>query len=142
MHPVGPIAIVAAVSRVGAAMRETDNPELIWFGDAVALWQAGAPWEACLGLAGGWRDALRHRDQQTALAVILGSLKPRSARGGSEEIATLLRRYEASGWRSDQARGRRPAGCFGACYDYLTADGPTSAERIRRVLPGLPKAVL
>jgi hypothetical protein len=45
----------------------------------------------------------------------------------------VLRHYEAAGWRSDRAVGRRPNGLTGLAFDYLSEGGPVSAERLRRL---------
>lgn len=102
-------------------------------------WLAGAPFEAALGLAPGWRDVVRQGAQLRALGELVRDLSPRSTRATAQTLAARLRAYEAAGWRSDRSTGRRPPGGGGLLYDFLRAGGPTSAERLRKMLFGLPK---
>jgi hypothetical protein len=101
-------------------------------GEGLRLFRAGAPFETALGLAPGWRTAAAaQRQAQTLSRLVAG--RTGSRRAIAEEIATEIRSYTAAAWRVDREAGRRPAGRVGDLFDFLTANGPTSADRIRRL---------
>jgi hypothetical protein len=131
---------VATIHRCLAQIDASENGDLAWLAESLRLWLAGAAWEDALGLRPGWRDHLRQRQQQAALAAIVASLPPMSCRALGDEIEARLRRYEASTFPSDRAAGRRPSGQNGLAYDYLEAGGATSAETLRKDVAAMRKA--
>jgi hypothetical protein len=129
----GAIGIVDRLQRVLEHLAAADDPDCTWFADIARLWLAGAPWDGALGLADGWRRVLQQRDQERALRALAAAVSGSTARERARQIATLLNRYETSGWRVDRITGHRPDGVEGHARDYLAADGATSFERLRKL---------
>jgi hypothetical protein len=129
---------IERVHRVLALLDACEGTDAAWFAEAVRIWLAGAPFESAQGLEGSWRDYLNQRRQQAALRSILAAQPPMpSASAAARRVEALLKCYETTGWRSDHPAGRRPIGVNGAAFDYLQAGGPTSFERLRKIIPAL-----
>jgi hypothetical protein len=122
-----------------AALDDADDARLMWLAQVIRLWLAGAPWDDAAGLAGGWRDTVRARHLDAALTAILATLTATSCRRAADELAGRLQAYETSAWTVDRRAGRRPPGGRGVLYDLLAAGAPTSAERLRKLMAGLPQ---
>ena len=142
---MGAVDIVDRLGRVLAVLDAIDDADIAWHAEAIRLWLSGAGWEASAGLTPGWRDVIAARRREIAFAALLATLTPLpSCRAKSDELSTRLHRYEATSWPRDRAAGRRPSGAEGLAFDYLQTNGPTSAERIRKMLPvrnGSPRRV-
>jgi hypothetical protein len=128
---------IATIHRCLAELDASENSAMACLSEALRLWLAGAAWEQALGLARGWREHIRRRQQQAALAAIVASLPAMSCRSLGGEISARLCRYEATSYPADRATGRRPSGLSGLLYDYLQSGGATSAESLRRAVSAL-----
>jgi hypothetical protein len=135
---------VAGASRVAAMLRATGDADAERYARALDDWLAGAPWDAAVGVAGGWRAEIRADARAAALNALAVAHAPLCGRPLAEAITTAVRRYEASSWPWDRKLGRRPPGLSGAAYDFLLASPSLSADRVRKLLGnrnGLPVAV-
>lgn len=133
---MGAVLITDRLHRVLGQLDAADDNSA-WLIETVRLWQSGAPWEASLGLADGWRKVIQQRAQAEALAGLLAGLpspQPASVRAQARQIAAALKRYETTTWLTDRNTGRRPDGAQGFARDYLLADGATSEPMLRRAL--------
>ncbi len=125
------------VSRVVTLLNSSDDADATWFGEALALWLAGADLAAALGLADGWRLVVAQRRQEAALTALVAATGLPSCRAAAREIEQRLARYQATAWRADSAAGRRPGGTTGLLYDHLAAGGAASFGSLRRKLSEL-----
>lgn len=131
---MGAIQIVDRLHRLLGQLDVTDaDADTAWILEVVRLWRTGTPWDEALGLGGAWRAVLQQRDQQRALAALQAALPAKTARGRARRLKAMLGRYENTGWRKDQWVGR-PEGLDGYAWDYLGAAGPTSFERLRKLV--------
>lgn len=103
--------------------------------EAMRLNLAGAPWEAALGVRTGWLAVVKQRQRDKALVQLLAAVGPMRWAPAGEKISAIFLAYETTAWQADRLAGRRPPGVKGAAYDYLCGEGPTSAERLRKILP-------
>jgi hypothetical protein len=131
----GAVAIAERVGRALAQLDATEDDDVAWFAAAVRTWLDGAPWDAALGLASGWREVTSHQRRQRALEGLLATLPGLRCAAAAREIAGALRTYETGEWAADRRAGHRPDGRRGLAFDYLAAGGPTSEERLRKILP-------
>jgi hypothetical protein len=137
----GAVAIADRLSRVLTRLDGIEDVDVAWLASAVRTWLSGEAWDTSLELAPGWREVLLHRQRQRAMQALLASLPPMPCRAAAREIAGLLRSYETTAWPTDRASLRRPDGARGVAFDYLSAGGATSPERLRKLIePGSPKA--
>lgn len=87
---------------------------------AVDRAMAGIPLEEALGLAGGWRQALRK-----AVRVSAGGARRRQ--GPAAQLARVhyaeLQAYFTTRFAEDLRSGRKPSGEMGILYDLLIAEG-------------------
>jgi hypothetical protein len=130
--------IVDRITRVLPVMVATGDVDAAWLVEVLRLWLASAAFDQAAGLASGWRAHVRHRRQVECLRRLLGGLPPMTARTAAGRLHHELLRYATTRWPADEASGRRPPDFRGDLYDYLTAGGPTSAERLRKLLAGSP----
>lgn len=95
---------------------------------------AGEPLEEALGHYGAWRHAYRARRRNAALAALADCFPGMQGRRLAAAIGSAVRRYAATGWERDRARGRRPDGISGLCYDLLAVGEVPSYDHLRRIL--------
>jgi hypothetical protein len=99
-------------------------------------------WRPPRGCGRAWRAFPRQAAQQQALGALLQALPATPfAAQAARQVSEVLHLYEAGGWRAARVAGRRPGGVTGLCFDYLSAGGPCSAERIRKLIPLVTTAV-
>ena len=128
------LAVIDRVHRAAQELRTSENADLNWIAETLHLWMTGASFDDAVGVAPGWREAMQQRAQTEALRAMMRDLPPGSVRSAANEIADRLLTYEATAWRVDRVVGRRPSDPAGHLFDFLRADGPRSAERIRKLL--------
>lgn len=125
--------------RAAAAARRPVPPE-----DAAILVRAidaaindGKTIESGLGLAPGWRTALRRSERDEGLRRLVAVAGSNRQRARSLQIE--IRRYAASGYIADRRAARRPTGRHGELFDFLAANGGDipSDETIRKIINGL-----
>lgn len=87
---------------------------------AVDRAMAGVPLEEALGLAGGWRQALRKTVRDSAVGA-------RRRPGSAAQLARVhyaeLQAYFGTSFASDLQAGHKPIGERGILYDLLIAEG-------------------
>ncbi len=116
------------LDRLGQIARSPNCPHAGWLAEVVSMIRAGVHADVALGLAHGFGAVARRRAQDEALRTLAAAV-PGSMSAKARYIADQLAAHQ---------RARRPDQ-RGPVAAYLSADGPVSASRIRRLLPGLAK---
>ena len=121
----------ALMSRAAATLARDGQHEMA---EAVALVLTGIDsLPEALGLAPGWRAALKFSARDDALARLVEHYGKGSALRLAEQICAIIARYhDSAAWPSDRHAGRRPKGVNGLCYDFLVASRPLKPETVRR----------
>ena len=133
--------VLNAIDRLQALADASPDAQLgAWLSEALALVRVGVPLADAVGLDHGF--AIRRRTQSEALTLLAAAAQPGSRKGTAVWIAQQIRQYERRDWLADRDRRIRPDGMRGCLYDYMRAGGPTSGERIRKLLPRLVKKPL
>ena len=139
---------ISTVRRIHRALHALDdaadagNDDAAFLARALRDWLTAGQFESALGLSGGWRDAVAEDQADRALIGLASAYaEGMSYRQVAAEIMRRMRRYETTRYAIDRALGCRPPDPEGLLFDYLRAGGPSSVERVRRLLPGLRRSV-
>jgi hypothetical protein len=123
---------------IATDLLKVDHPLGRWLVEAVAMVRTGATLEAAFDVGGGYGAACRQQAQDTALGTLAAAVPGSpSVNALAHRIAEQLAAYQMNGWPRDRDERRRPPGLAGYLFDYLEARGPTSAQRLRKILPHL-----
>ena len=88
-----------------------------------------------MGLAPGWRVAVRYRARDEALGRLAEHFGAGTALSLAIKIYAAVDRYYTAGWRADHRTGRRPNDQLrGMCFDLLLHTRPLSVRTIRDLI--------
>jgi hypothetical protein len=105
--------------------------------NALVAFLDGANFAASLGAIPGWRETIRIRRRDMALAALAQDFDEKSAYALAAAIAEEISSYHAGEWEDHYRNGRRPIGRRGFCYDFLLRSSPLSVDWLRHLLAGI-----
>jgi hypothetical protein len=130
----GAVDLVEDAELVGRRLLASSDPADRRIADGLLALRREGSFEAAFGVAAGWHATFLVHSQARALCEIAKQWRGAPDREQGRQVKDLLKRYETTAWLTDRKTFRRPDGQLGYAFDYLSAGGPTSAERLRKLI--------